>query len=133
MMRSYMPRIMDVLLQRELRAFGVVLLTGPKWCGKTTTARQIAKSVLSLPLFHKKNSLSTGRRTAFVSIRSRNRQGKGAVAISVLLQPHGFRWSAFTRSAATFHRGYTPSRSLCYLIALISHLSQHPYALHSKA
>ena len=47
-MRHYMPRLMDDLLHRELNAFGAVLLTGPKWCGKTTTARQIAKSVLSM-------------------------------------------------------------------------------------
>jgi len=43
-----MPRIMDTLLQEELEAFGAVLLAGPKWCGKTTTAKQVAKSILSL-------------------------------------------------------------------------------------
>ncbi len=45
---NYMPRITDQLLRRELESFGAVLLTGPKWCGKTTTAKQIAKSVLNL-------------------------------------------------------------------------------------
>jgi len=43
-----MPRIMDFLLQEELQAFGGVLLTGPKWCGKTTTAEQIAQSTISM-------------------------------------------------------------------------------------
>lgn len=43
-----MPRIIDSLLKEELEAFGAVLLTGPKWCGKTTTAKQIAKSTLSM-------------------------------------------------------------------------------------
>lgn len=47
-MKTYMPRIMDTLLQEELEAFGAVLLAGPKWCGKTTTAKQVAKSILSL-------------------------------------------------------------------------------------
>ena len=48
MLMKYMPRIMDSLLKEELEAFGAVLLAGPKWCGKTTTAKQIAKSLISL-------------------------------------------------------------------------------------
>jgi uncharacterized protein len=47
-MKPYMPRIMDFLLQEELQAFSGVLLTGPKWCGKTTAAEQIAQSTLSM-------------------------------------------------------------------------------------
>ena len=46
--KTYIPRIMDSLLQEELQAFGGVLLTGPKWCGKTTTAEQISQSTLSM-------------------------------------------------------------------------------------
>ena len=42
----YKPRIADKLLMRKLAGKGAVLLEGPKWCGKTTTAEQIAKSVL---------------------------------------------------------------------------------------
>ena len=34
----------DTLLAENLDAFGAVLIEGPKWCGKTTTAEQIAKS-----------------------------------------------------------------------------------------
>jgi uncharacterized protein len=45
-MSQYYPRLIDTVLRKELEAFGAVLLTGPKWCGKTTTARQLAKSVL---------------------------------------------------------------------------------------
>ena len=37
---------MDGLLQRKLRGMGAVLIEGPKWCGKTTTAEQQAKSIV---------------------------------------------------------------------------------------
>lgn len=45
---SYKPRVTDVLLQRRLQGKGAMLIEGPKWCGKTTTAKQIARSVLDL-------------------------------------------------------------------------------------
>ncbi|WP_414703188.1 ATP-binding protein [Proteiniphilum sp. UBA5384] len=45
---AYIPRIADNMLQEQLAAAGVVLVQGPKWCGKTTTAEQQAKSVLYL-------------------------------------------------------------------------------------
>ena len=44
--KIYKPRIADKLLQRKLAGKGAVLIEGAKWCGKTTTAEQIAKSVL---------------------------------------------------------------------------------------
>ena len=48
MMKKYMPRITDSLLKETLEYMGAVLIVGPKWCGKTTTAEQIAKSVLKM-------------------------------------------------------------------------------------
>lgn len=42
----YRNRIADKLLSNQLEAAGVVLIQGPKWCGKTTTAKRQAKSVL---------------------------------------------------------------------------------------
>ncbi|MGI6354468.1 MAG: ATP-binding protein [Lentisphaerae bacterium] len=45
---NYLPRTIDHVLQEHLAAFGAVLLEGPKWCGKTTSAEQIAKSVIKL-------------------------------------------------------------------------------------
>ena len=45
-MKKYRQRIADILLKDKLEAFGAVLIEGPKWCGKTTTAEQQAKSVL---------------------------------------------------------------------------------------
>lgn len=43
---EYRARIADQLLERKLRGKGAVLITGAKWCGKTTTAEQVAKSVI---------------------------------------------------------------------------------------
>ncbi len=47
-MVQYKQRIVDTLLHRKLQGKGAILLEGPKWCGKTTTAKQKAKSVLDL-------------------------------------------------------------------------------------
>lgn len=43
---KYRPRIADKLIARKLKGKGAVLLEGAKWCGKTTTAEQICRSVL---------------------------------------------------------------------------------------
>ncbi len=43
---QYKPRVADRILKEKLEAKGAVLLEGAKWCGKTTTAEQIAGSVL---------------------------------------------------------------------------------------
>ena len=45
-MNEYYPRICDRVLQKKLKITGAVLIVGPKWCGKTETALQAAKSVL---------------------------------------------------------------------------------------
>ena len=45
-MENYRKRIADDILQKKLRSKGAVLIEGPKWCGKTTTAEQAAKSIL---------------------------------------------------------------------------------------
>lgn len=47
-MKEYLPRISDKLLEERLDAKGAVLIEGPKWCGKTTTAKQQAKSFISM-------------------------------------------------------------------------------------
>ena len=46
--KTYRVRIADKLLAEKLDAMGAVLIEGAKWCGKTTTAEQAAKSVLYL-------------------------------------------------------------------------------------
>lgn len=45
-MKTYRKRIADDVLKRKLEGKGAVLIEGPKWCGKTTTAEQISASVL---------------------------------------------------------------------------------------
>lgn len=45
-MNKYRSRIVDNQLEKMLRRIGAVLVQGPKWCGKTTTAEQKAASVI---------------------------------------------------------------------------------------
>ena len=45
-MKIYRKRVADEILKRKLEGKGVVLIEGPKWCGKTTTAEQVASSIL---------------------------------------------------------------------------------------
>ncbi len=47
-MKEYNNRIVDSILQDKLEAKGAVLIEGPKWCGKTTTATQKAASILHM-------------------------------------------------------------------------------------
>ena len=44
----YLRRTADTVLKEQLEAFGAVLIEGPKWCGKTTTAEQVANSIIKL-------------------------------------------------------------------------------------
>lgn len=54
---NYRSRIADKLLNDKLESKGAVLIRGPKWCGKTTTAEQAANSILymSQPSSRKSN------------------------------------------------------------------------------
>ena len=45
-MKNYRKRIADEILARKLEGKGAVLIEGPKWCGKTTTAEQIAEYLI---------------------------------------------------------------------------------------
>ena len=45
---KYLSRIADKILDMRLEAFGAVQVTGPKWCGKTTTAERRAASVIKM-------------------------------------------------------------------------------------
>ena len=45
-MEKYIPRIVDNVLKNKLEYMGAVLIEGCKCCGKSTTARQFAKSYI---------------------------------------------------------------------------------------
>ena len=45
---NYIPRIVDKEINDKLKIMGAILIRGPKWCGKTTSAKQIANSILEM-------------------------------------------------------------------------------------
>jgi uncharacterized protein len=45
---KYLPRLIDKTIDFYLETFGAILLEGPKWCGKTTTASIHSKSILKM-------------------------------------------------------------------------------------
>ena len=47
-MKKYIPRIVDEILKNKLEYMGAVVIEGPKWCGKSTTAKQFCKSLIEL-------------------------------------------------------------------------------------
>lgn len=47
-MKQYFPRYLDDILEEMLTYVGAVLIVGPKWVGKTTTAERHAKSILKM-------------------------------------------------------------------------------------
>lgn len=49
---KYLSRIADNVLQERLEAFGAILIEGPIWTGKTTTAEHHASSVLKMQDHH---------------------------------------------------------------------------------
>lgn len=47
-MVEYIPRLIDDEIKKYLKIKGALLIIGPKWCGKTTTAEQFSNSILRL-------------------------------------------------------------------------------------
>ncbi len=47
-MVEYLPRLIDENIEDALNRFGAILIAGPKWVGKTTTASKHSKSVLKM-------------------------------------------------------------------------------------
>ena len=58
-MKGYRKRIADEILQKKLHSKGAVLIQGPKWSGKTTTAENAASSCIYIndPKQIKKNMI----------------------------------------------------------------------------
>jgi len=44
--KTYLPRLCDAELKLALKSTGAVLIEGAKWCGKTSTAAKVAKSIV---------------------------------------------------------------------------------------
>lgn len=47
-MKKYIKRIADEILANKLESIGAILIEGPKWCGKTTTAIYNSKSFIRM-------------------------------------------------------------------------------------
>lgn len=45
---KYLNRVVDDEIKEKLSIVGAVQIKGPKWCGKTTSAKQMAKSILEM-------------------------------------------------------------------------------------
>ena len=58
-MDGYKHRILDSLLEKKLQSKGAVLIEGPKWCGKTTTAEEVAASKILLARTDVKNNFKS--------------------------------------------------------------------------
>lgn len=48
MNNNYIPRLLDEVIERRMKIYGAILIQGPKWCGKSTTAKKYSKSYLEL-------------------------------------------------------------------------------------
>ena len=48
MSEIYYKRILDETIEKRLKMISAIVIEGPKWCGKTTTAKQHANSILQL-------------------------------------------------------------------------------------
>jgi len=47
-MKEYLPRLVEERLEKQLKAAGCVVIEGPKWCGKSTTAKRYSRTVVEL-------------------------------------------------------------------------------------
>ncbi len=52
---NYLSRVTDELLMRKLRSSAAVLVEGTKWCGKTSSCVQLAKSIIYIQDPDKRN------------------------------------------------------------------------------
>ena len=47
-MKKYLERLIDPIISGAMRSAGCVVVEGPKWCGKSTTSKRFAKTVVEL-------------------------------------------------------------------------------------
>ena len=50
MKKEYLPRLIEEKIQDQMEATGCIVIEGPKWCGKSTTAKRFAKTVVELQM-----------------------------------------------------------------------------------
>ncbi len=62
-MKKYIPRIIDDEIKSSLKSMGALLIEGCKWCGKSTTGKQIAKSIVEFQNPDKKNEYDSIKNT----------------------------------------------------------------------
>ena len=89
---DYLKRVIDNQLQDYLDAFEAVNIEGPKWCGKTTTAKQKAASIIELQDTDKRDEyLATARTKASLLLEGDTngvtRAHSKAVAIKMVASP----------------------------------------------
>ena len=46
--QQYISRLFDGIIEFTLKSKGALVIVGPKWCGKTTTAKRYAKTIIDL-------------------------------------------------------------------------------------
>ncbi|MDR3293310.1 MAG: DUF4143 domain-containing protein [Clostridiales bacterium] len=47
-MNGYFPRLLETTIAEQSEVTGCIVIEGPKWCGKSTTAKLFAKTVIEL-------------------------------------------------------------------------------------
>ena len=55
-MEKYLKRVLDDIIEKKMQSIGAVLIEGPKWCGKSTTAKNHAKSIIEFQDVDKKSN-----------------------------------------------------------------------------
>ena len=53
--KKYINRILDGIIEFTLKSKGALVIVGPKWCGKSTTAKRYAKTVIDLMPLESRN------------------------------------------------------------------------------
>ena len=48
MSKRYIKRLFDDILEFSLKSKGAIVIVGPKWCGKSTTASRYSKTTIDL-------------------------------------------------------------------------------------
>lgn len=53
--KEYISRIFDGIVEFTLKSKGALVIVGPKWCGKSTTAKRYARTVIDLMSLESRN------------------------------------------------------------------------------